>query len=544
MNAALSMRPRRPLVLVVDDNEAIRYSFSRILRGAGIETVEAGTGEQALQTVARQRPDLVLLDLKLPDISGYEVGRRIKGDPATKHTLVLHASASFVDSQSRLRALETADGYLAQPVSSDELLATVRAMLRIRAGDGELPAAPGEADHVRQDLRATLEALREKNQLLEALVYASPLPILALDQEGRVSAWNRAAEQTFGWSQGEVLGRALPIIPPRRQPEFETWCRQLLSNKASVVGFETMGRRKQGGEIDVSISAALVSDAQARGGGLMMILQDVSSRKRSEELLVRNEKLIEAGRMAATLAHEINNPLSSVVNLIYLLMQSPGLDEGSRNYLQLAKEELGRVVHISKQMLGMYRESATPVPVALPELMDNVLDLYSQTIRARQVSVHKCYRSRGEVRGFPGELRQMFSNLVGNAIEVLNDSRRQLSIHISPALAWTSRGGEPAVRVTVADTGTGIASQDRSRIFEPFFTTKGEKGTGLGLWVVKGIIQKHDGLVRVRSSTAIGRSGTCFTVLLPGAGVADQPQWRSHLQPANSSPPAAAKARD
>jgi len=516
VSAASAPVPPTPLVLVVDDNEAIRYAFSRALRNAGLRTAEAGCGEEALALVTRQRPDLVVLDLRLPDMSGYDLGRRIKQDPATQHILVLHASASFVDTESRLRALENADGYLAQPVSSEELLATVKAMLRIRAQEtaSQTPAAP--AATVQQELRATLAALQEKNRIVEALVQASPLAIVALDDNDNVSAWNPAAEYIFGWKAAEVLGRPLPIVPLNKRAEFNTWRAQLGNHKHSMVGWETVCHTKNGGDINASISAALLSDAQARVSGLMMILQDVSSRKRSDEMLRRNEKLIEAGRMAAALAHEINNPLSSVLNLTYLLLRNPSLDEASRNYVHLAKEELGRIVHISKQMLGMYRESAIPVPVALSDLMDNVLDLYAHTIEVRKVTVQKRYRTRGEITGFPGELRQMLSNLVGNAIEVLNEHQRRLVIHISPALTWSGGQSLPAVRVTIADTGSGISSQHRSRIFEPFFTTKGEKGTGLGLWVVNGIVQKHEGTVRVRTSTAAGRNGTCFTILLPG----------------------------
>jgi two-component system, NtrC family, sensor kinase len=509
---------RPPLVLVVDDNEAIRYSFCRTLRRAGIEAIEAGTGEQALSAVGRRKPDLIILDLKLPDISGYEVGRRIKSDPVTQHTLVLHASATFVDPESRLRALENADGYLAQPVSSDELLATVRAMLRTRRADGEGLSSPAEADDVRQDLRAALEALREKNQVLEALVQASPLPIMAFDEERRVSAWNNAAEHVFGWSHNEILGRPLPIITPQRESEFDAWSQQLWRERRSFVGFETVAHKKQGGYINVAISAAPVTDIHGRANGLMMILEDISSRKRGEELLRRNEKLIEAGRMAAALAHEINNPLSSVVNLMYLLDQNGALDEHAREYLHLAQEELGRVVHISKQILGMHRESATLTRVSLAGLTDNVLELYAQTIRMRHISVHKCYRTDGEVMGYPGELRQVFSNLMTNALEVLDTSSGRLAIHISPALQWDGMDAQKAVRLTISDNGPGIPRHHRRNIFEPFFTTKGEKGTGLGLWVVKGILEKHRGTVRIRTRTQPGKSGTCFTILLPADG--------------------------
>lgn len=504
---------RPPLVLVVDDNDAIRYSFCRTLRRAGIETLEAGTGEQALSAAGERRPDLIVLDLKLPDMSGYEVARRIKNEPATRHTLVLHASASFVDTDSRLRALETADGYLAQPVSSDELLATVRAMLRIRGATVEGPSSPDEAGEVRQDLRAALAALREKNQVLEALVQASPLPIVAFDEERRVSAWNTAAEQMFGWAQSEILGRTLPIIAPDYESRFDEWWQQLWRECRSFVGFETIAQTKVGACINVTISAAPVTGVRGGASSLMMILEDVSRRKRSEELLRRNEKLIEAGRMAATLAHEINNPLSSLVNLMYLLAQSPAMDEHNRGYLRLAQEELGRVVHISKQILGMHRESATLIRISLAELMDNVLELYAQTIRTRHITVHKRYRTRGEVMGYPGEFRQVFSNLVTNALEVLAADGGQLGIHISPALQWDRTAAHPAVRVTISDNGPGIPRHYHKNIFEPFFTTKGEKGTGLGLWVVKGIVEKHLGLVHVRTRTHRGSSGTCFTIL-------------------------------
>jgi two-component system NtrC family sensor kinase len=504
----------QPLLLVVDDNEAIRYSFCRTLRTAGFQTREAGTGQDALRAITEYRPALVVLDLRLPDMSGYEVGRRIKQDPNTRHTLVLHASASFIDHESRVRALENADGYLAQPVSSEELLATVRAMLRMRGedGNGSPPARPGE---FRQELRATLGALREKNQILEALVQASPLAIAALDEEGHVTVWNDAAERTFGWQRPEIVGRALPILPSYKQAEFDEWRRQLGAANRSFVGFETVCCRENGDEFEVSISAALLADGQGRVNGLMMILQDVSDRKRSEELLRRSEKLIEAGKMAAALAHEINNPLSSVVNLIYLLGENGSMDEAGRRYLDLANEELGRVVHISKQMLGMYRESATPVRVSLAGIMDDVLDLYAQNIQLSGVKVEKHYRTRGEVAGFPGELRQAFSNVLRNALEVLNEADKRIIIHISPAVCWNGSIANPAVRVTIADSGVGIADGDRGRIFEPFFTTKGERGTGLGLWVVRGIVEKHDGTVRMRSSTVAGRSGTCFSILLP-----------------------------
>jgi signal transduction histidine kinase len=236
---------------------------------------------------------------------------------------------------------------------------------------------------------------------------------------------------------------------------------------------------------------------------------DVSARKQSEAALQQAEKLAVAGRLAASVAHEINNPLASVTNLVYLIQTHSATVPQVREYANLAQAELTRVAHVVRQTLGFYREPAAAIPVRVADVLENVFALHGPQLRAKSIALEKQYRDHAAVTGHPGELRQLFSNLVTNAIEALPQGGR-LRVRIS--------GGSPqrpGVRVIVADNGVGIPPDQLRRVFEPFFTTKGERGTGLGLWVSHSIVDKHGGRIRVRSRFGRGRSGTVFQVFLP-----------------------------
>jgi PAS domain S-box-containing protein len=245
------------------------------------------------------------------------------------------------------------------------------------------------------------------------------------------------------------------------------------------------------------------------------VIMDVTARKQAEEWLQRSEKLAMIGRLAASIAHEINNPLESVTNLLYLIERQPGLGSPAREYARLASEELSRVSHVSRQTLGFYRESSSAVAVSLSVLLDDVVRLCARKLHARRIVVRREYRLHQEVELYPNEIRQVFSNLLMNAFEASYEGG-VIIVRTERAVDWRQpqvRG----IRIVVADCGHGIAAQDFRRIFEPFFSTKGEKGTGLGLWVSKGLIQKREGSLRVRSSTHPERHGTVFTVFLPEA---------------------------
>ena len=228
-------------------------------------------------------------------------------------------------------------------------------------------------------------------------------------------------------------------------------------------------------------------------------------------MLRRTEKLAAAGRLAASIAHEINNPLEAITNCLYLLEQST-LEEDARSYLGMAQRELNRVTHITTQTLRFYRQSTRPISTDIPELIESVLALYEARIRDHGIEVVRDFRSAPHILAFDGEIRQVIANLIGNAIDSMigNESPRRLVLRTRQSCIWPA--GEPGVAITVADRGTGIGAETLRRIFEPFFSTKGITGTGLGLWVSREIVLKHGGRIQVRSREG---AGTSFRITLP-----------------------------
>lgn len=242
---------------------------------------------------------------------------------------------------------------------------------------------------------------------------------------------------------------------------------------------------------------------------------EIRERQRAQEALVHAEKGVALGRLAASIAHEINNPLTSLTNLLYLLQAQTTSDPTAQHYASLADQELRRIARITKQMLGFYRESASPVSCKLSEIADSILELYESQLSKNNIAVERDYADEGVIEGFPAEMRQMFANLIGNAIEAAGHQGK-IRVRISRARSWANPR-TLGVRVSVADNGPGISAENRQKIFDPFFTTKGESGTGLGLWVSQGIVHKHRGSIRFRSSAEKGRRrGTVFSVFLPG----------------------------
>jgi signal transduction histidine kinase len=268
-----------------------------------------------------------------------------------------------------------------------------------------------------------------------------------------------------------------------------------------------------GTEVIVTVNATPVRDSGGNVTMAVVTVEDITAMKQAEESLRTSEKLAAVGRMAGTLAHEINNPLDAVNNLVYLLSQDSKLDEHGRECVQLLQRELERMQHIVANTLSFYRDSSSPVQVNLSQVLESVLTLDARKIDRKKLQVSKRIEANVAVMGFPGELRQVFLNLVTNAIEATPD-RGKLKIHIFPSKQWRKEEVR-GVRVVIADNGHGISPVDRSKLFQPFFTTKGEQGTGLGLWVSQGIVRKHQGDIRMRSITRFGRSGTCFSVFLP-----------------------------
>jgi signal transduction histidine kinase len=246
--------------------------------------------------------------------------------------------------------------------------------------------------------------------------------------------------------------------------------------------------------------------------GIIVLAVDVTDARRSEQILLQSEKLNAVGRLASSIAHEINNPLEAVTNLIYLA-QSAAVNQETRHYLATAEIELRRVSAIANQTLRFHRQSTNPTPVTAAGLIDATLPLYQSRISNAHVKVERRDRARRPVTCLDGEIRQVLSNLIANAVDALSGTERRLLIRSRDSTDW--RTGRIGVTLTIADTGSGMSRDTISHVFEPFFTTKGNKGTGLGLWISLEIIDRHRGSLKVKSRQAAHGSGTVFTLFLP-----------------------------
>jgi signal transduction histidine kinase len=234
---------------------------------------------------------------------------------------------------------------------------------------------------------------------------------------------------------------------------------------------------------------------------------------RTAIMLRENQKLITIGRLAASIAHEINNPLESITNILYLLGEEKGLSSSVTGYVALAQRELDRVAQISRQTLKFSRETTGPVHAHIDELLEEVLALYNRRILDKNLRIERQYDCPDEAVVYPGEMRQVLSNLVTNAVEASSMNGR-LHLRIRCTRSWTDPGVR-GVRVSVGDNGSGIPPEVQTRLGEPFFTTKGQRGTGLGLWVTRSIIQRYGGEIQLRSSVRPDRHGTVFSIFLP-----------------------------
>jgi signal transduction histidine kinase len=241
------------------------------------------------------------------------------------------------------------------------------------------------------------------------------------------------------------------------------------------------------------------------------IRDHIRQQSTAEEALRKSEKLAVAGRLAASIAHEINNPLAAITNLVYLMTTTENI-EVVRAYGKIAQQELERVADIVNQTLRFHRTPTEPAPTSLATLVDTAVALFRARLRSQRVNVVTDYRTTDLVHCSEGEIRQAIINLLGNALDATNGSGGDIRIRIKSVTHPRDR--RAGVSVTVADHGKGILSDDRTRLFQPFFTTKGTTGTGLGLWLTKDIIQRHEGDLWVRSRTD-EPSGTVFSFWLP-----------------------------
>ncbi len=352
-----------------------------------------------------------------------------------------------------------------------------------------------------------LEAAERASSQLVAIVESSFDPMLSKDLSGTVTSWNPAAARTFGYTPDEIVGQSiLKIVPKELYPEEH----RILTDIAAggrVEAYETIRLHKNGSEINVWLSISPVFNREGKVIGASTIAHDITERKRAEKALQRTEMEAAKGRLAATIAHEINNPLEAITNIGYLIGMAPELSSGSRELVTALNAEVARVSDITRQALAFYRSSEEPTAVAVNPILEGVIDLFRRRIVQKAARIETDYgESIPRIMVRPGEMRQVVSNLLGNALDAIPDGGK---------VYLRTRATRERVCITVCDNGHGIPDNRREKIFQPFETTKGEKGTGLGLWVSKGLIEKYGGKILFRSSADPEHKGTSFMVVLP-----------------------------
>lgn len=349
------------------------------------------------------------------------------------------------------------------------------------------------------------EELFDSEQHLRTTLASIGDGVITCDADGKVQLMNPVAQELTGWIESQAQNRPLQEV----FHIINETTRELMENPVAkvqrlnrVVGIanHTVLVRKDGSELAIDDSGAPIRNEAGELTGVVMVFRDITMERRTRAALLANEKLAVAGRLAATIAHEIHNPLDSVANLLYLLQHDPGEAE-AKHFLEIAQSELARVTQISRAMLSLYRESKAPVPVNLKEMLEDLLLLMEGRFNSIGVSVSADLPPDVTVEGFPAELRQVFTNLITNAAEAAG-SGGTVAVRVIAQAAGASPSGErlePGAIVEITDNGPGIPPEVQEQLFQPFFTTKGERGTGLGLWVSQGIIRKHAGSINLDS---------------------------------------------
>jgi PAS domain S-box-containing protein len=378
----------------------------------------------------------------------------------------------------------------------------------------EVEGSPGRIIGTVRDIteiRESEEKLRNSAKRLgelAAIVATSEDVILSKDLDGVVTSWNDSAARLFGYSADEMIGSSILKLIPEHLHSDEKGILENIRAGRRIEHFETVRLTKDGRLIDVSLSVSPIKDEEGRVIGASKILRDISARRRLEQSLLQAEKIAATGRMAATIAHEINNPLESVMNLLYLLRPLI-TDPAGIEYLGTAEAEIGRVSHIAKQTLGFYREHASASAASLSEIVRQAITIYEPRCLAVGIEIRQTIESTTKVVLRRGEMMQVISNLIANSIYAMQTG----------GLLWISVLGadDPAegIVLTVMDEGVGIEAEALPKVFDAFFTTRSAIGTGIGLFVAKQFVEGHGGQITIQSDTSVQKHGTTVRIELP-----------------------------
>ena len=491
---------RKKPILYVDDSIEQRYAMRRILETEGHNVLEAGSGREALNLL-EQPLSLAVVDVKLPDINGYDLTRQIK--QREPFLPVLQVSASFSDPTLRAAGLSGgADAYIAQPVHPSELAALVNRMLQTVEIEGALRFLARVGPH----LSASLSVPTACERICRAIIphFADHCILFLREYPGQ--------QQPFWYPelpQQDTHRRLLLDQAGHRAPtlvDSRLLLASLYSGNHSLGAIAFLLESDRGyTESDKILATDLASRVALSLQNCMLFAAEHATRT----ALIQAEKLATAGRMAAAIAHEVNNPLEALTNLIYILERSPEATPFIRETASTALGEVTRLAHITRQTLGFYRELRAPTVLDLSQSVVETLALYNKRVIDNKIACKLDLIDGLAIRGIKGEIRQVISNLLVNAFEAI-DSGGVVTIQ--------TRSADDKAVLSIADNGPGIPAPMLPNVFDAFFTTKQGTGTGLGLWITQNIVEKHDGTIAVSSSTSPADHGTEFVIEFPLSG--------------------------
>jgi len=440
----------------------------------------------------------------------------------TNSTTELLASTSSADRQSRTRNRCNGEGYesvaLIPLQSGEERFGLLQLNDRRR---GRFSASEVSLwERLAANLAAALskfraeEALQKSERLYRTVGELINYGIWVSNAEGKNTYNSESFLKLLGMTQQQATDTPWPemLHPDDGARTVAAWGECIRTGQPFDV--EHRYRGKDGHWHPILERGVPVRDDQGQIICWTGISLDISNLKQAEQALLRSEKLASVGRMAASIAHEINNPLEAVANLLYLAKGVDGLPEDSGQYLEMAEAELKRIAHITRQSLGFYRESNAPALTSVNAVLDSTVDLLKNKIKAKHATIERRWDTDVKITAVAGELRQVFANLLSNSLDAI-DNRGTIWLRICAVPDCNNNCR--SVRVTIADNGKGINAAARQHVFEPFFTTKGAIGTGLGLWVSKQIVDKHQGRIWQHSRSKGTHRGTIFTIILPAA---------------------------
>jgi PAS domain S-box-containing protein len=436
------------------------------------------------------------------ELLGYEYGEYV-GRPISD----FHADAPVIeDILCRLGRFEELHGYESRLRCKNGSIRDVRIHSNVYVRDGKFVHTRCLTTDITEHKQAE-KAMAH----LAAIVESSDDAIISKDLSGIITSWNRAAERILGYSADEIIGKPITTIIPSELLGDEPQILDKIRRGERIEHFETVRMHKSGDRLNVSLTISPVRSREGKIVGAAKILRDVTEQKKLLAALHTSERMASLGRLAATIAHEINNPLESITNLIYLSKEHPQAPRKVRQYLETAEQELGRAASIAQQTLGFQHAPSNASWIDIADAVESIVAIYERKFSNKNVRIERQIQLDLRIFTWAGEFKQILSNLISNALDA---SRAGGRLIIRAHVVTQGRPGAPGARISIADDGIGISEENKGKIFAPFFTTKELVGTGLGLSITKSLIEKRGGTMQVRSRD-FQPSGTVMSFWLP-----------------------------